>query len=95
MNIVNSQLCRILYFINTSRTSFTVVKDNSIQDSYVKSAYALSDLKLRAACYVHVWLDFMILEVFSNLNDSTILYGTSSTVAIVAVIWKIQQTDMA
>lgn len=56
MNTVNSQLCRILYFMNTSRTdfNFAVIKGNSIQDSHVKSAYALTDLKLPIIC-MYIW----------------------------------------
>lgn len=51
VNIVSSQLCRILYFVNTYWISFSFakIKDNHMQDSYGKCAYALNDLKLRTA----------------------------------------------
>lgn len=79
MNIVNSQLCRILYFINTSRTSFgfAVVTDNSTQDSDVKSACALTWPKPEdCLLYAHTC-------------------GTGSTVGMVSIISKIQQNEKA
>lgn len=80
MNIVDSQLCRTLYFVNTSWISFSFaeIKDNSIQDSNGKSAYALTDLKLRTACYMYVYMTLVhchkssrYLEGWAEQNGSS------------------------